>query len=490
MGKIVKRIGAALFAVCLTISCLTFQAYAAEGTLQFSDPSGAAGENVTVTAKVNSGSAALGDVEVTVTYDSSMLKFVSGTNATGGDGTVQLSYKGDGTAQEAAFSMEFTALKEGTSKLEASSYTAYLFSDEALNLTEGDSTVTIEGGTPVNDTDDKKDSKEGKASSGSLQFDVDGKTYTVNENFSEAAIPRGFVSADTELNGTATKAMLQEASGQYMFYLEDSDGNSDYFLYSTDDGSFTQTEVIDVNTDISIFLMDHKDNEGLPSEYGETTIDIGGKVFTAWHNTSNEDYYLVYALSSEGTKGYYQYDATEKTYQRYTVPAAEKKEETGNSLTDKVMNFLDKHLTIIMCVVWGAFLLLLIAIIVLAVKLSHRNQELDDLYDEYGINDEDDNLPRVKKKSREQFVGYDEEDADDDEFDGYEDEDEEFEDYDDDYDDDFDNYDDLDDDFDDGFEEYEDDDDFEEEYEDKTVRKSKKAKKNDDDDFSVDFIDL
>ncbi len=498
MERIIKRAGAVLLALCLTISCFSMKAYAAEGTLQFSDPSAAAGEKVTVKTKVNAGGAAIGDVDVTVTYDSSVLRFESGTNATGGDGTVKLSYKGDGTSQEAEFTMEFTALKEGTTKLQASDYTAYLFNNDTLNLSTGDSTVTIEGGTPVTDdgTGDK-DGKDKKASADGLKVEVDGVSYTVNANFSEAAIPNGFAAVDTELDGQTTKAMYQEASGQYIFYLEDGEGNSDYFLYSTEDGSFSKTEVIDVNSGLSLYLMDHKDTEGLPAEYEETHLDISGKEFTAWNNTSDKSYYLVYALSSAGTKGYYQYDETEQTYQRYTVPAAKTQESAGNSLTDKVMNFLEKHLTVVMCAVWGVILLLLIIMIVLAVKLSHRNQELDDLYDEYGLDDDNaDNMPRVKNKSRDQFIGFDEDDEDY-EDDGFE-ADDDFEEYDDD--DELDDYDDEEDDFgeyddeDDSFDDYEDDDFFDDDFEEQPVRKSRKSgksgKSKDDDDYSVDFIDI
>ncbi len=485
MKKIVKRLGAAAAALCLAAISFSFITFAAEGTLAFSDPTAAAGENVTVTARVSTGGAAIGDTAITVTYDTSILKFVSGTNVTGEDGTLQLSGTGDGTSSEASYSMEFTALKEGTASVQATTYTAYLYSDEALNLSLGSASVTIQGGTPVSGAES---GSSGKASTGGLQVDVDGKSYTVNVNFSEAAVPNGFTATDMELNGTATKAMVQEQSGQYMFYLEDESGNSDYFLYSTDDGSFTQTEVVDVNTDLSIYLMNHEDKEGLPGEYQETTTDIGGKVFTAWQNTSQQEYYLVYALSSVGSKGYYQYDTTEKTYQRYTVPTVQE-EETGNSLTDKVMGFLEKYLTIIMCVVWGVILLLLIIIIILAVKLSHRNQELDDLYDEYGLDAEGggdgDDVPRVAKKSRQQFAGFS--DAKEDEY-----EDDE---YDDEYaDDEYDGYDDYDDGYgddgyeDDDYDEYSDEDGYDEyeEYEEEPVRKSKKKK----DDYSMDFIDI
>ena len=56
---------------------------------------------------------------------------------------VKLSAKGDGTSMEVSYSMEFTALKEGTATLEVKEYTAYLANDEALNLTLGTSQVTI-----------------------------------------------------------------------------------------------------------------------------------------------------------------------------------------------------------------------------------------------------------------------------------------------------------------------------------------------------------
>ena len=74
--------------------------------------------------------------------------------------------------------------------------------------------------------------------------------------------------------------------------------------------------------------------------------------------------------------------------------------------------------------------------IVLRWKLVHRNQELDDLYDEYDIpmddDEEEEDRPAVQKKSRKQFVGYeDEEDEYDDEYD-----DEMMSEYDEEYDDD------------------------------------------------------
>ena len=79
-------------------------------------------KDVTVKAKISTGGEAIGDGFVTVTYDKAALEFVSGTNATGGDGTVKLEATGDGTVSELEYTMVFKALKEGATKLEVTEH--------------------------------------------------------------------------------------------------------------------------------------------------------------------------------------------------------------------------------------------------------------------------------------------------------------------------------------------------------------------------------
>ena len=110
--KSLKKIGILLFAVCFLMLYPSVSVHAAEGTLQFSDPTAKVGEDVTVKAKISTGGEAIGDGFVTVTYDKAALEFVSGTNATGGDGTVKLEATGDGTVSELEYAMVFKALKE------------------------------------------------------------------------------------------------------------------------------------------------------------------------------------------------------------------------------------------------------------------------------------------------------------------------------------------------------------------------------------------
>lgn len=85
-------------------------------------------------------------MEATLTYDKSELRFISGDNATGKDGTIKISWTGSGTTAE--FNLKFQALKEGTSNIEVSSATGTAEDGTNLEVTQGSSAVTIGAGDP------------------------------------------------------------------------------------------------------------------------------------------------------------------------------------------------------------------------------------------------------------------------------------------------------------------------------------------------------
>ncbi|MDD2980155.1 MAG: cohesin domain-containing protein [Hespellia sp.] len=435
-----KKICAALLSICLLAPCFSMISMAAEGTLQFSDPTTTNGAEFTVDVKMNTAGEAIGDGNVNVTYDPAMLEFINGTNATGGNGSVALSTTGDGTVSELAYSMTFKALAEGTATIDVSNYTAYLYNDETLTLSTGNSTVTIGAGDGTSTT---AQTPGATASGDSLSVEVDGTSYTINENFSEAIIPSGYTASELEIEGVNRKCMVDSAE-HYLFYLQDANGTSDYFLYNSSNATFQKTEMIDISDERTVFLMDPTASAKLPSQFKETTMSVNGKDFKAWQNTEDTEFFLVYARCNDGTESYYQYDSVQSTYQRYSVPTTTT-DQTKKGLSDKISDLINDKLPIVLAVVWGIFLLLLIIIVVIAVKLSHRNQELDDLYDEYDIPEASDEIVSAKKadrkisksKQKKNDEYFDDEEYDDDGYDDdeYYDDDEEYDD--DEYDDDF-----------------------------------------------------
>jgi len=109
--------------------------------------------------------------------------------------------------------------------------------------------------------------------------------------------------------------------------------------------------------------------------------------FPAWSDPSNSRYYVIYALNTRtGEKSFYQHDTEDGTYQYFEAPKEEtKKKDSESGIVAKLGEFVAENTMVVLVAAAALFLLLLILAIVFAVKLVHRNQELDDLYDEYDI---------------------------------------------------------------------------------------------------------
>ena len=176
----------------------------------------------------------------------------------------------------------------------------------------------------------------------------------------------------------------------------------------------------------------------------------------------------MYAVNNNGTKNFYEYDSQENTYQRCDVKqdtGASNAKKKANGFFDKMQNVIDGHFKVFAIIFIVILLLLIIRLIVVRVKLRNRDIELDDLYDEYGIDlEEEEPEPAPKKKNKKKAQpapkkGKKKKVVDEDDFDDYDDD--EFDEFDDDDDDDDDDrydskrYDDEDDYADDDFEEEE-----------------------------------
>lgn len=434
----IKKLVVTFLAICLMCPGLSVITEAATAELRFADPSTTVGAEVEVKTKLSSVSS-LQSMEATLTYDKSELKFISGDNATAKDGTIKISWTGTGTTAE--FNLKFQALKEGTSNIEVSSATGTATDGSTLEITQGSSAVTIGAGDPSlikDDTEDQSEDSETTVADGPV-VKVNGKKYVVGSEFSEELIPDGFKKGEMTFEGSKYTVITQEASGINAMYLtEKSSGDSDFFLYNSDDGSFSPFEEVEIAKDRYIIPLMNDGKLKLSSRYQKTTLTLNGKEFDTWQDTKDAEYYIVYALNSDGEKTTYRYDTTDGTYQKYSPESqgtTSGNKNNGKGLWGKILNFVEEFLDIVVIIAIALFLLVLLMFIVTAIKLRHRDLELDDLYDEYGIDmDEEEAVLKEKKKEEKK-----EEKAkkaskkvkkkptkkyyDEDEFEGYDDED-------------------------------------------------------------------
>lgn len=398
----IKKLVVTFLAICLMCPGLSVITEAATAELRFADPSTTVGAEVEVKTKLSSVSS-LQSMEATLTYDKSELKFISGDNATAKDGTIKISWTGTGTTAE--FNLKFQALKEGTSNIEVSSATGTATDGSTLEITQGSSAVTIGAGDPSlikEDTEDQSEDSKTTAADGPV-VKVNGKKYVVGSEFSEELIPDGFKKGEMTFEGSKYTVITQEASGINAMYLtEKSSGDSDFFLYNSDDGSFSPFEEVEIAKDRYIIPLMNDGKLKLSSRYQKTTLTLNGKEFDTWQDTKDAEYYIIYALNSDGEKTTYRYDTTDGTYQKYSPESqgtTSGNKNNGKGLWGKILNFVEEFLDIVVIIAIALFLLVLLMFIVTAIKLRHRDLELDDLYDEYGIDmDEEEAVLKEKKK--------------------------------------------------------------------------------------------
>lgn len=393
--RMVKKVSGVLLALCLLVPCFSMVASAADGKISFSDPETKVGEIVEVKCAVRSTGAALGDVEVQLSYDSEALSFESGDGAEANeDGSVTCT--GSGGSSEQIFMLNFQALKEGSTQITVAGATIASGEGSELTLDQGNSTIKIGEGDPSK-IKKKKDSKKASSSSADdIQVEVNGTAYILTDKFPEGDIPNGYAHTTVSLDGQDRQMVMNENSGVTLGYLLDGD-NGSFYLYNAENATFSPYVELVISDKTSIILLSDTSAVSLPSEYKEAELTLDDKTFPVWQKPEEEGYYVLYAMNSNGENDYYRYDAQENTYQRFEPGSGEEKEEKTSGLLGKVEKFIEKHIQKIVLFGGLGLIVIIILIVTLGIKLFNRNAELDELYEEYGLNDEEPQKPQQVK---------------------------------------------------------------------------------------------
>jgi len=153
----------------------------------------------------------------------------------------------------------------------------------------------------------------------------------------------------------------------------------------------TGETVIRISDKTEITLLNEISHITLPARYLATTIKVNGVEFPAWQDTIDTNRCILYAENSNGENALYQYDAKEGTYQRFEVPEVEEEEDNKDlgSFIHSLSNIFKENIDQVVLGVGIAFIIFIIIILVLGIKLYNRNAELDELYEEYGLYEEE-----------------------------------------------------------------------------------------------------
>ena len=269
--KLMKRLAGILLAVCLVVPFTRLYVNAADGVIFFTDLDGIqVGETFTIQGSVVNRDGNLGQVELTMSYDTTAMRYVDGdANVTDqGDGT--LVYSGTVNGQERLdFNMEFEALVQGETRLEQKGAEVTDANGETLNLLDppGYSDVKIEAG-------DGTQSSSGTATGSKVTLNVNDTEYTVASSFPSNELPAGFSAADITVNGETVKGAVKENGNVQLLYLLDSGNVGAFFLYHAEDGSVSPIQIVNLASGGSLILLGDRGDVTLPARYQEVELEL------------------------------------------------------------------------------------------------------------------------------------------------------------------------------------------------------------------------
>lgn len=414
MKRIVTNLAIAVM-IALMMPGQTLTAFAANGRIAFSDRAAAVGGEVSINMKITSNGGDLKSADVMLAYDASLLEFVSGTDASGGAGSVRVKVGAD-AAGTTSFSsaLTFKALQAGTTKITVSNQEIYDTADQLVTIDkQGDSTVSITGAANAS-----KDASlsELKISPGTLTpgFSPEVEQYTATVGVDVDKLTINALAAGTNARVAVSGSEgLQMGENQIICKVTAEDGQTErnYTIQvtKTEDAvsEGTETEIPEdavkvITAEKTVTIIPLEEGVEIPNGFAECTIKIDGRDIQGWIWASDTDYkYCVfYGVNEGGEKDFYRYDLKEKTMQRYFMDPTAKSEismdqyiqvaEEYNALTHDYNVRLG---IIIVLIILSVVLLIIIAI--LMVKRNKGNDEDSYRYDDIGIKE----MPVVRPKT-------------------------------------------------------------------------------------------
>ena len=353
------------------------------------------GEKITVSVdaeKVGDGTV---PPDIQVEFNAARLNFENCSVEYGGGGGGLVTFK------DKSATIEFTTLSGGNADVKVTATAEDAASPETATVT-----IAVNGEDTAAAMDASLTSGTGVAA-GTVEA-PDGRV--VQTVFADEFKPVLFHKETCDYKGTTVECAKFDMGDITLLYTTDaSGGDGKFMMYDSASGEMNEVRMI-----LGIenrFIIVLADCEGpIPAGYTKAVLDWNGQTLTAFMEESVAagatetvdgvnpgDFFLVYAMSSEGNKGWYRYDKNEGTYQRFinTAGAAAEDGSEGSADEGQLSGILDEYIpgdvqSILLLALAPLALILLIAVIILAVKVHDYAEDLDAFYEDYYADEEED----------------------------------------------------------------------------------------------------
>ena len=343
MNKLCKKFlpRTAILTMALSIA-FAIASFAAQGKINFSDPSVTVGDEVNVTMKISADEGtSLQSANIVLTYPTDKLEFVSGTDSDGGAGAIRVhgASNGSGTAL-LEYNLKFKTLSAGSASIGVDSFEVYDSNEQAVEIThQGSSSVTIGAGS---DSTGNCDLSSLDVYPGELSpaFDAATDTYSVTVGLgvekltinaiaqdSSASVSIGNNESLPEGDSAVTVAVAASdgtASKTYTINVSKVEGGPENTVAETEAPTTDGVQLSSKGKTITI--MNPTSDVQIPEGFKQGTIKIDDQRVQGWvwgadaeaDSENGPQYCVLYGMNNDtGEINFYRYDMVEKTIQRY-----------------------------------------------------------------------------------------------------------------------------------------------------------------------------
>lgn len=159
---------------------------------------------------------------------------------------------------------------------------------------------------------------------GELEVIAGGAILVISDKPEAVTLPTGFTEIEYTYKDRPVWAAQAVGQDILIMYLQDqANEKSGFYVYDEALDEFSKYIILYTQAN-SYTLLQCPETVSIPEGYVEKTAVIDSENVTVWVPASMKymdaevcEFYLVYAMSQNGTKGFYVYDTLEKTFQRF-----------------------------------------------------------------------------------------------------------------------------------------------------------------------------
>lgn len=206
---------------------------------------------------------------------------------------------------------------------------------------------------------------------------VNDREYTIAslKQLEGVSAPEGFTSGEAEYADIKIPVYFSPNHKLQLVYLLDAEKQGGWYIYTPEQESFVPY-IEETNAANRYVILTSAENMTIPEGYQKTELDLNGNRITAYVRNGDDQIVLLYAMNLNGEAGFYFYDMTEGTYQRYqelqqVLPEPEAPEVTEAVITETSAASLgDGYLKAALYILSGISAVMLGMLIYLGVRMK------------------------------------------------------------------------------------------------------------------------